>query len=592
MENKKIYNNSYLDKPSLAIQRRGLLVAIIFLVLIILNGIFSTWPEVYGFKTNPASSSLSRLIEAPIHLSDDVMISLRSGYILKETGIPSFNIKDIAQPSTSYVSPYLFASLLYFLPENIAVLTYSMLGAAAVAATFCFIFYYSRSRLNALIIIGALFITKTNLSYSMNGWDHLFQALFLVIATCFSLKNLISNRDLFIAGLSLALGSLFRPDGIIIASAIFLVFYFQINNFRRIFKYLFLPFSVILSIFLILNYFQFGTFVPTTARLKVGSSPSLFYAIKYAISNGLFLYTALTVFLVEIFFVFFWKGFFLKNKSILIVYGCLLTGAISFYNSDVFSGARMFWLPASVVAALVAISAPSFFVFNQGIPLEKLNISQDYSINIRKNRFNFFNKILTNRSIAASVLFLFLAIFLGKSLIEKAQQSVISSGTVGGSPTAQQYVIAKWIDDNLEPKDGAVGFFYLGVSYHLPRFEIADFLGKADEVIASSKVKWGPPGHNKWDIEKTLNKWSLQAIVPPGPSDPNIEGSLDAARKALAEKRDFGFSPALRVSQNVSEKFVYCYVPESFRGVSDKWGFYLKRDIAKNHSALTCDQPK
>jgi len=91
-------------------------------------------------------------------------------------------------------------------------------------------------------------------------------------------------------------------------------------------------------------------------------------------------------------------------------------------------------------------------------------------------------------------------------LPEKVRSAAVSKASLYTSPTAQQFVISKWIEKNLDPKDGAIGFYYLGVSYHLPTFEIADFLGKADEVIAISSVKWGPPGHNKWDTEKTLGK--------------------------------------------------------------------------------------
>jgi hypothetical protein len=159
-------------------------------------------------------------------------------------------------------------------------------------------------------------------------------------------------------------------------------------------------------------------------------------------------------------------------------------------------------------------------------------------------------------------------------ITQRAKNAVISRNLVYTSPTAQQYVIAKWIDENLRPSDGSIGFFFLGVSYDLPRFEIADVLGKADESIATSNVKWGPPGHNKWDIDKTLAKWKPQAIVPAGPSDPTLPETRENSRR---------HAPDLLLNDRISKEFTYCYVPDSVAGVSDKWGFFLRKDIAALH---------
>jgi hypothetical protein len=142
----------------------------------------------------------------------------------------------------------------------------------------------------------------------------------------------------------------------------------------------------------------------------------------------------------------------------------------------------------------------------------------------------------------------------------------------------------------LKPSDGAIGFYYLGVSYHLPGFEIADFLGKADEMIATSAVRWGPPGHNKWDTNKTVKKWNLQAIVPSGNADFNIIANVDNAKKALAGKRDFGFAPDLLVNDNINEKYAYCYLKSDGNKTQDKWGFFLRKDLAiKHQSNIKCN---
>jgi hypothetical protein len=165
----------------------------------------------------------------------------------------------------------------------------------------------------------------------------------------------------------------------------------------------------------------------------------------------------------------------------------------------------------------------------------------------------------------------------------KIQEATITSGLVEKSAAAQQYVIARWINESLQPNDGPIGFFYLGVSYELPAFEVADFLGKGDEAIATLKVRQGPPGHNKWDLDRTLAKWKPQAIVPPGPVDPNLAETRENSHK---------HAPDLLLNQQIAMGFQYCYVPASEFGVVDKWGFFLRDDIAARHSGeLRCSQP-
>ena len=175
--------------------------------------------------------------------------------------------------------------------------------------------------------------------------------------------------------------------------------------------------------------------------------------------------------------------------------------------------------------------------------------------------------------------------------MEKISSAVVSYSNIYRSPTSQQFVIAKWIERNLQHSDGAIGLFHLGVGYHLPGFEVADFLGKADEIIATSKVKWGPPGHNKWDIDQTLNKWNLQAIVPPSNLDIERVGVLDNARFSILQKKNFGFSADLVLNKRIQEKFSYCYILDKNRETPpDRWGFLLKKEIATRHrNSLRCN---
>lgn len=527
----------------------------------------SAWPEIYSFAVDPEIPFFTRLLGTPIHLHDDVMVSLRSGHILNETGIPAFNRHDLAQPSTSYLSPYLFAALLKVFPENISVGAYALLGLAAVAVTLGMLVLFSRALANAVLLVAALILTKTNSEFALTGWDHLFQGLFLTFSTCIALSPRAKHpASLVVASVSLAMGALFRPDGILIAFSILMALYFSCGSIRLFGFFGLFPSLLIVIIALTGNYAQFGHLTPTTARLKVCASPSFEYAVKYFIDNSLLSYTALTLlmFLITLYFTHVDS----KANSIIrsIVIGCTVTAVIAAVNSDAFQAARMFWTPACVMAAVISSSAPPLILFTKPIASGPIELS-----------FSRTSRLLL--AIACAVV----GINLLAAIPAKCKNAIVSPSRILASPSAQQFVIAKWIDSHLDPADGAIGCFFLGVSYHLPRFEIADFLGKADELIATSPVKWGPPGHNKWNIDATLQKWKIQAIIPADNSDASIEGKLQHARKSLTRKTDFGFAPDLLLHFALNEKFDYCYVPSPRPGVDDKWGFYLRRDIAQKY---------
>lgn len=552
---------------------------ITFVLVAALTAQCASWPEVYGFATDPHSSSLMRLIVAPVHLSDDVMVSLRSGYILNETGRPAFNRHDLAQASTSYLSPYLFALLLHLFPENIALGVYAFLGLVAVALTLSLLVIFSRSLVNALLLVVALALTKTNLAYALNGWDHLFQGLFLTLGTCIVLAVPASPTGMLVVSASLALGTLFRPDGLLISIGVLSSLYLSSKRAKHFIAFGLVPYVGLVATVLVVNLLQFDHLTPTTARLKLGAAPALGYIGRYLFDNGVLAYTALTLFVELLLFYVGLRRSLHELKHSSIVAACVVTAIVAAFNSDVFSGARMFWASACVMAAVIAVSAPALLVCNTKSPGMLVRASRIYTEDPRMVSVGL---VLLGAGLAGGTL-------VAWPIVEKARGAVVSANAVHVSRTASQYVIARWIDTNLKPGDGPIGLFYLGVGYHLPRFEVADFLGKADELIAVSDVKWGPPGHNKWDIDKTLEKWKPQAIVPAAPSDPNRPGVKADARKALEERRDYGFWSALVTNDRLARDFSYCYVPSPREGISDEWGFFLRKDLAAGYlGRLTC----
>ncbi len=288
------------------------------------------------------------------------MISLRAGYILEETGKPSLNRSDLAQPSTSYATPYLFSWLLHCVGKDLAIYLYALLGLACVALTMCCLVQYSVSRVRGMILVAALCLTTTHLLYSLGGWDHLFQGLFLTAATCLSLTNHDRPKRALLIALLLALGTLFRPDGVLLALGILASLWFSTHRWRVFLSGL-LPYLIIMGVALAINYHQFGHLTPTPARLKIGGAPSLGYILHYIFANGILSYSALTLFVGLLVLSFGSRLFTSHRQTIPIVFACVLTVGFALYNSDYFAGARMVWSSTCVLAATLACLAPLSF---------------------------------------------------------------------------------------------------------------------------------------------------------------------------------------------------------------------------------------
>jgi hypothetical protein len=541
----------------------------------------SDWPQIWWFASDPDLSNLMRLLTSPVHLDDDVMISLRSGNILIETGIASFNRTDLSQPSTSYLAPYIFAVLAYILPENLAVSVYAGLGFLAVLGTFGNIFLLAKSWINGALVILALTLTSTNLTFALNGWDHLFQGFFLTLAIVIAQKKNNSRRRLLFLSLLLVFAIAFRLDGLLIAISIITYVVVLSSSKGRILRWVAFPFVSSLAIILALNWYQFGYFMTTTTRLKFGSASSLDYVVSYIIKNGLLSFSSITLCIIFYLFYFIFRKQFFGRSQTPIVICCLATSLIATVNSDIFLSGRMFWASSCIMAGVLASISPTLFVYKQESAEPSLALSDTYKLVGYSSNYIKLWKIL-------SIFFLTVLLVSASTtaIREKLRSSSLEKEAL--SNTAQQYRITQWIEQNMNPDDGSIGFFYLGIAYHLPAFEIGDFLGKADEMIAQSSIKWGAPGHNKWDITKTLEKWNPQVIIPAANSDLSIIEVKEKAVAELVSKEGFGWFSDLLLSEKVIIEYTYCYLtPEA--GKQDNWGFFIRKDLVDRYSdRLSC----
>lgn len=524
------------------------------------------WPEIYTFATDQAGSTLGRLMSAPIHLSDDVMITLRTGQVLLETGVPSLNHTDLAQASTSFLMPYVFAPLAFILPSNLAVAVYAGLGLAATLLTFGAIVFFARSTFNGAVLVIALALTQTNLEYALNGWDHLFQGVVFVAALVLS-RNAEGSRRLVLIGALLAAGSLLRPDGAFLAAAILAVAALRSADWRRV---------AVLSggtavglgaLMLVVNFVQFGHLMPTTTRLKLGSLIDWQYIWDYARATALGSFTALTVLIVLLVFVLVFHR--VMDMKVLwpITIAVALTSLVAIYNSDVFAGGRMFWVPAVVLATAVAMEAPMLAEMGSAYRNDLRPPGQPVPMRSR---------LLGVIAVIGLVLSVVVAGVVGLGY------AVVSANEVDRTGPSNQFVLAEWVNANLDPTQGSIGVFYAGVSFHIPRFEVADFLGKGDETIASTPAHHGLPGHNKWDIDRTLDRWNPQAILPTLVVDIESEEGRAYAEQWLVNEWNHAYLADLFLNEQVHADYRLCYVRD-IRGVVEfEARLLLRNDIAAN----------
>lgn len=552
------------EKP--ARQRRWMAVVLITGLASAYTLLCGKWPEIFTFATDPDASLLSRLLSSPVHLADDVMVTVRSGEMILQTSAPSFNRDDLAQAATSYIAPYLFAVLSLILPFNAAVVMFAGLGLLAVAGTFAVIAAQSKSLINGALLVGALALTMTNTEFALNGWDHLLQGLVFAIAVAMVLTGTLTPRRLIAISLLAAVGSVARPDGVIIAVAVLLVALMRSrHDLRSTLLPTVLPFLAVVVVVLGLNVLQFGHLTPTTARLKTGAAPSLTYARDYLFANGVESYTAFTLTVVLGISILLFLRRLPAMNSLVLLFAVTVTAVVAAINSDFFPGARMFWVPAVVLATVLAVCLPGLFRAGPAFPLD-----DEGRIVTRSGPGIQWGLVIVTVGIATVV-----------SAALGVRGAVVSQEALASSRTAQQYLATQWIEQNLEPQDGSVGVFYAGEAAHLIAFEAADFLGKADELIATAPVVWGPPGHNKWDIGATLEKWRPQVILPTIDQDPRDPSADELATEWRDRRWTHGYLADLITNPVIRSDYRYCRVSDPAGRTEETVDVYLRMDIVE-----------
>lgn len=512
---------------------------------------------------------IEKLFSSPVHLNDDVMIALRPGYILNETGTPSLNRTDLSQPATSYAVPYLYASILKVSDEPISIFLYTGLAFLLMAAMVFITVYYAKSRLLAISMMLITAYSLTNTLYVLHAKDHIFMAFFLLLSTFLVLRWKDTVAYVILLSLFSLAAFLFRPDGFILAAFLLLAALLRTEHKLRYLVYSGSIFGTLFLVVLYLNYSLFGYITPTTARLKIGASPTMEYILHYA--HGLVFEHVTIMHLILVCFglIILFFNRFKKQYLIAIIAGSLLTILYALYNSDVFVGGRMFF-----GAAVVLI-----FTVTQIVDPRPLIMEIQESALFRDLSARYRNKLRILKWI--SLMSLLLLIYsLGRDAVVNIYESLVTEVSITSSEITKQFLLTEWINTHLEPDNGSIGLFYLGIGYHLRDFELADFLGKGDEMIAQTEVKWGPPGHNKWDIDKSLDKWSPQVIIPAAPVDIQNDFLKAEALIYIEERLPFSFQSELILNDRMLDQYHYCFAVFDTETFPDYWGMFVRNDIA------------
>jgi hypothetical protein len=486
---------------------------------------------------------------AHTYVLDDSMITLRVASNFAHGGGPYFNVGEHTAANTSLFWP-LFLSLWfhYGIGLSDAVLYLSHFSSLLCLAVFGVVALSAESSIAAYMTLFFLVISPCFLEYGPSIWEHIPQSLFVTLAICIYLGK-ISFIKLWreeSALLLLSLAFLIRPDTLPLLAIFFAIALLKLNRERSWISAV----SICSCLFLIGLYFAlhhhfYGTFAPNTYYLKVALGVASVLTGMHYVERSAF-QCIVPFFIAYLSFVSFGRKKPTLNSYNLVI-ACFLLQIcyIAVVGGDVFLFGRFFVLLAPITCLLFCEDLTHL-------------TSRDYG-----------------KISAAFVIFVF-SLFAFSHFRESIADIQIPTGRevlLKEDAQAAQASMVDFLQKNLSPEDGQIGLCWLGtLSYYMPQYKFADFLGKADSHIAHEEPKWGPVGHNKWDIEYSLTTHHISAI----PIEP-AEAEYDSAVQAMHSKRPFGFWAAI-----VADPYTrthYTYLSPNELKIPSTWGLLVRNDL-------------
>lgn len=525
--------------------------------------LLANWPKAFF-----GGGSLYLLTE------DDSMISLRVAYNFANGFGPYFNLGERVAANTSLIWPIICSALYKFYGLAPAIEYGAYWSAAIAVAILASVIFGASSAAAAALAAFLILVSPTLRHFGPTLWEHVPQAL-LVTLSFLAILGRLPLREHWRIPLALVLASLaflVRPDTLPILTVIGLVALHQWFYARKPTHVLSILFSAAAVLgYFAAHYYFYKSFVPNTYYLKVSDGAAqirdgLAYLLR-ATFNGGFTAVAIAAGLLTIGAVRAGDRLDVGHK---IVWACigLQTAYVVSVGGDIFWYGRFFLLLFPIVALFAAERVAELWTAKEGEPHGR------------------------NWTLVASAVLLFLSVSLVVAFVIERRNTRMEPQRLAsvGDPSIpifadtrmSQIALSNVIRKLISPAEGEIGLAYLGISYYLPEYRIADFLGKADPVIAHQSAKPGNwVGHSKWDVAHSLIGRNV-TVFPFATyflsRDP-VTGRYGPSPRLTAEASGgFQFASDFAASDLVWDK--YEFFSPAMLGQDHSWGLFVRKDLA------------
>ncbi len=482
---------------------------------------------------------------------DDSMITLRVAHNFAMHLGPYFNTGEHLAANTSLLWPIVL-SLCFKVTANPAntVLLVSIVSGLLMALSTGLVTYCAESLVASLLTAATLLVYPGLRAYGSSAWEHVPQALLVSLAFLVLLGRVPRLRAYAAETclMLLSLAFLMRPDTLplMLPVGIGVLFY---PATKRTYGYAAIALSGLILLFYYgLHHHYYGTFVPNTFHLKVHLGIDSVVLGAHYVSRELFASAVPTLLVGLLLLMMVQYRRLVYAERIVLAALTLQLLYIIVIGGDYFLYGRFFLMLAPITIMLF---------WEKVLQAEATGQSRTRS-----------------RALATICVLAMVIANMRQSIGEYNEKAPVyrtDMASTAPDDADVQAVLAGYLQKRITPEDGQVGLFVLGsLSYYLPEYRMADFLGKADTVIANEPAKWGPVGHNKWDIPYTLQARHVSVI-------PFHKLPEDTARHMLAAHADYGFEPSLQFDPYLNSHYTYRTAKQL--GSPGTLGLYIRNDL-------------
>lgn len=492
---------------------------------------------------------------------DDVMITLRVATNIAAGHGPYFNSDEYVAANTSLLWPFLLAIPRMMLGLSQTVVAVCVVSLLLTVLTVAAVALASRTMATAAFTAAVIATSPSVSYYAWTGWEHIPQMLLVTVAFLVLMGRLPGLRDetakLRLTVILLTIAFLVRPDTLPLLAAPGVVLVHRFWRLRDPRDGAVLAVALALgALYYLAHLYFYGSLVPNTFYLKVSAHTEaiglgLTYLLRNVTDGG-------------------------NTPLVLLAIACLFLRRAR-PSADLIVGAGLALYVLSIVAVggdyfsrgrfLLCITPFAVFVVFDCL----WDAAGSTLVKICKVGFLLAVVLLVPLHSGWRDLIVLGDRIQVRTLVERADLPVRRIGA--------QLSMIPLIRQTLTPADGQIGLFFLGsLSYYLPEYKFADFLGKADPVVAEGPIKWGPIAHNKWDIEYTLTARKVSAV----PLEPITRGQ---AEEIVAQRRAYGAAAALVLHPLTQAR--YRYIPGQALGLEQDMGLLVRNDLVGRFSTVS-----